>query len=309
LKSSLQALLCALWAPLSLAAMPAGPSATHDTEWGHYEQYVNVTPAHVAARDVTVFIPRGTAPKEGYAVLYVHDGQNVFDPATATAHEPWAIDRAVHDAGRPIIVVAVNNSAQRWSEYMPKSAYEALPEALQDLERDTQSAPLSDRYVDFLADELKPYIDSHYPTRRDAAHTYIAGSSMGGLVSIYAMERRPEVFGRAAGLSTHWPSTVHFALYGHGADSADPLLAIIGHVTVDTLAEQLPDPATHRLWVDYGDQTLDQYYAPYAERFRTQAAAHGWRSQLAVRRYPGASHAEPSWRERFPEVIEFLVAP
>jgi len=301
--------LLALLAGSALSAVSEHPTAVTHTAYGRYERYTSVSAADLTARDVVVFVPEGAPPAEGYAVVYLQDGQNLFDPNTSMAHEPWAVDRATAEGHYPLIVVAIDNTAQRWPEYMPTSAYEAWPDAVKATALGTQVPPIADRYVDFLAGDLKPFIDTHYPTRRDAAHTFIAGSSMGGLISIYAMERHPDVFGRAAGLSTHWPSTTNFALYGQGPASADPTLALIANSTVDTLAAQLPDPANHRLWVDYGDQTLDQFYAPYAERFKTQAEARGWGASLAVRFYPGASHAEPSWRARFPEVLNFFFAP
>jgi enterochelin esterase-like enzyme len=301
-----------LWiflAGAAMSAIPDHPSTVTHTAYGRYERYTAVSGPDLTPRDVVVFVPEGVPSAYGYAVLYMHDAQNLFDPNTSMAHEPWAVDQATAEGRYPLMIVAIDNTAQRWPEYMPTTAYDAWPESLKADALGKQSPPIADRYVDFLAGELKTFIDSHYPTRRDAAHTFIAGSSMGGLVSVYAMERHPEVYGRAAGLSTHWPSTTNFALYGQGPASADPKLSVIANTTVDTLVEHLPDPAQHRLWVDYGDQTLDQFYAPYAERFKAYAQERGWGSSLTMRFYPGASHAEPSWRARFPDVLAFFFAP
>lgn len=305
-------LLTALLTVLSLLpSVMAAPAVTRSetTDRGRYDYYDQFPSGKVIPRNVVVFVPAGPVPEHGYAVLYMHDGHNLFDPETAMGHEPWAADRAVNEGHRPVIIVGMDNTPLRWAEYVPLNVFAALPEELARAAQGNEPSPRSDAYVDFIADELKPFIDQHYPTRTDTAHTLIAGSSMGGLISIYAMERRPEIFGRAAGLSTHWPATTNFALFGKGPDSADPKLTDIAHLTVDTLADQLPDRQTHRLWVDYGDQTLDQFYAPYAQRFEERARKNGWHDSLSVRAFPGTAHNEASWRSRFPEVLDFLLRP
>ena len=294
---------------LSVEAEPV-LSRSESTTIGRYDHYDAFPSKKVIPRDVVVYVPEGPAPEQGYTVLYMHDGHNLFDPKTAMAHEPWAVDEAIHAGHHAVIVVGIENTQARWSEYVPITVVASLPPTLAVAARGSEADPVSDAYVDFITDELKPFIDQHYPTRNDAAHTLIAGSSMGGLISIYAMERRPDIFGRAAGLSTHWPATVNFSLFGQGPESADPRLTEIAHHTVDTLADELPDPKTHRLWVDYGDQTLDRYYAPYAQRFEERARRRGWgEDALRVKAFPGTAHHEPAWRSRFPEVLEFLLKP
>lgn len=302
----LVALMVALTAQAGAAERVA---QSHETQWGRYDKYSNFGGQVTHARDVIVFVPAGPKPAEGYAVIYMHDGRNVFDPATSTGHQPWAADRAVNEGHFPAIVVAIDNTTLRWSEYMPQSVFAALPSTVVAAAQGKEPPPQSDAYVDFIADELKPWIDAHYPTRQDPAHTFIMGSSMGGLISIYAMERRPEIFGRAAGLSTHWTATTNFALYGTGPESADAELTVIANTTVDTLADHLPDAVSHRLWVDYGDRTLDQFYPTYAKRFEQRATNLGWGNSLAVRAIPDAAHDETSWRQRLPEILEFLFSP
>ncbi len=301
--------MVALLSLLSNALAAPTVARSETTDRGRYDHFDNFPSGKVISRNVVVFIPSGPPPDSGYAVLYMHDGHNLFDPAQAMGHEPWAADQAIAQGHFPLILVAIDNTSLRWPEYVPLNAYAALPEELALAAQGSEPTPRSDAYVDFIADELKPFIDAHYPTRSDATHTFIAGSSMGGLISIYAMERRPDIFGGAAGLSTHWPATTNFALFGNGPDSADPRLAEIANLTVDTLADQLPNPRSHRLWVDYGDQTLDQFYAPYAHRFDDRARRNGWSDTLSVRAYPGTAHNEASWRSRFPEVLEFLLRP
>lgn len=140
-------------------------------------------------RRVWLYLPPDYATStKTYPVLYMHDGQNLFDNATAFAGE-WGVDEtldALQAAGDwGCIVVGVDNGgANRLNEYSPY----ANPQ---------YGGGQGDLYVDFLTNTLKPYIDQHYRTRPDRLHTGVMGSSMGGLISLYAALRRPDVFGRA----------------------------------------------------------------------------------------------------------------
>jgi metallo-beta-lactamase class B len=140
-------------------------------------------------RRVWVYLPPGyTTNAKRYPVLYMHDGQNLFDNATGFAGE-WGIDETLDSlaaAGdKGVIVVAVDHGGtKRFDEYSPwKNAKYGGGEG--------------DKYVEFLVKNLKPYVDSHYRTLPDRLNTGIAGSSMGGLISLYAVVKYPDVFSRA----------------------------------------------------------------------------------------------------------------
>jgi predicted alpha/beta superfamily hydrolase len=142
-------------------------------------------------RRIWLYLPPDyAASKHRYPVLYLHDGQNIFDEATAYAGE-WAVDKTLNqlkDSGQdPVgcVVVAIDNGGERrLDEYSPWRN-----------ERLKKGGEGS-QYVEFLVRTLKPYIDQHYRTRSDPAHTAIMGSSMGGLISLYAGVKYPRVFGR-----------------------------------------------------------------------------------------------------------------
>lgn len=148
-------------------------------------------PALSRTRRVWVYLPPGYgAGTQRYPVMYLQDGQNVFDAATSFAGE-WGVDETIDSlAARGVsgaIVVAIDNDgSHRMNEYNPwKNATTRL------------GGGEGEAYVEFLARTLKPYIDSHYRTRTDARNTTIVGSSMGGLISLYASLTRPNVFGNA----------------------------------------------------------------------------------------------------------------
>lgn len=137
---------------------------------------------------VSVYLPPNYAKsKTRYPVLYLQDGQNIFDDFTASFGE-WKVDEIldsmIKKGRKPAIVVAVENGPERLQEYNPFD-FEKFGEGK------------GDEYVDFLIETLKPYIDSTFRTMPDKKNTIIAGSSMGGLISYYAMLKHPDIFGKA----------------------------------------------------------------------------------------------------------------
>lgn len=255
---------------------------------------------YVADRRVDIWLPPGyaTDPGRRYPVLYVQDGQNLFDPETAYGGIDWGIDEAMTrliavGAVRPAIVVGIWNSPLRFHEYMPQQAVtaESVSTGVPQVPPQRRGDLRSDAYLRYLVDELKPAIDRGYRTRRGRADTFVMGSSMGGLVSLYAVGRYPDVFGGAAAVSTHWPA----------ADGA----------MVDWFARHLPDPRTHRLYFDHGTETLDAGYAPYQQRMDAALRRAGWREGDAwtSRIFPGAAHDERAWRARVDAPLRFLLRP
>ena len=134
-----------------------------------------------------------------YPVLYMHDGQNLFDAATSFAGE-WNVDESITDlmsAGyKGSIVVGVDNSADRLNELSPP--WPRLPGA-------PMPKPSGDKYIDFIVKTVKPYVDSHYNTKPGRASTGIGGSSMGGIISFYAGLRYPRTFGKVLAFSPSFP--------------------------------------------------------------------------------------------------------
>jgi predicted alpha/beta superfamily hydrolase len=147
---------------------------------------------------------------------------------------------------------------------------------------------LADDYLKFLVTELKPFIDKEYRTRTGRDDTFIMGSSGGAMISIYAITEYPDVFGGAGGVSTHWPF-------------ADGLL-------VEYTKAHLPDPATHKIYFDFGTETLDKGYEPYQNKMDEAMKAKGYVAgkNWLTRKYPGDDHSERSWRKRVHVPLEFF---
>jgi len=239
-------------------------------------------------RDVLVCLPPGYAREtRRYPVLYMHDGQNAFDAATAFVQQEWQADEAALDsarAGQPVIVVAVSAIEQqprgggRLSEYGPFPVPELGAEGL------------GPRYAAFLADTLKPLVDARYRTLPDRWHTGLAGASMGGLISLYAALERPEVYGFAGVFS---PSLWF-------ADGA-----------IFPWVEARPRGPAVRVWLDTGDRegdTLEQAAAAVEAASRLagllRLAGHDVRFEVA----PGGRHTENAWAARFPRALQLFLA-
>jgi predicted alpha/beta superfamily hydrolase len=251
-----------------------------------------------AQRTVDVWCPPGYAEATDvrYPVLYMHDGQNLFDPALAYGGIDWGIDEAmvrlIHERCVPgAIIVGVWNSSQRWQDYMPEQAL-ASPEGQAfkpAFIASSGGAPVSDHYLRFLVDQVKPQVDASYRTLPDQQHTFVMGSSMGGLISLYALEQYPHVFGGAGCLSTHWPAG--------------------GELLVDYMSQHLPSPGRHKLYFDYGTATLDAEYEPYQLRMDGHLQAAGYTRDVdwMTLKFDGAEHNEAAWRARVDLPVRFLL--
>lgn len=256
------------------------------------DAYPSFQSAWVAPRQIEVLLPADYDPSKTYDVLYMHDGQNVFNQHTAFAGVAWEVQwpvRRLMNQGRirPVIIVAIWNSPLRMREYMPAKPKELIQKKT--YHHDWEGEPLSDEYLKFLVEELKPFIDDTYSTNPERESTFIMGSSMGGLISLYALAEYPEVFGGAACISTHWP-----ALDG---------------IFLEYVARYTPPPGNHKLYFDYGTATLDSVYEPYQLRVDSMLNAMGFTrgKDWVTHRFEGASHTEKDWGARIHIPLQFLL--
>jgi enterochelin esterase-like enzyme len=156
----------------------------------------------------------------------------------------------------------------------------------------------ADNYLKFIVNELKPYVDSSFSTYSDAAHTFIAGSSMGGLISLYALCEYPNVFGGAACLSTHWTGTAFYVI----KEVPEAILLYY--------QKHLPNPKNHKIYFDYGSVGLDSLYQPFQNKMDEVMRSKKYdETHWITREFVGDGHDEKAWRNRLHVPLEFLLKP
>lgn len=231
-------------------------------------------------RDVLVYLPPGYQTSDArYPVLYLQDGQNLFDAATAFGGNEWRADMVADEeirGGRvaPLILVGLyNTGVRRISEYTPTR------------DRRSRKGGKAERYAQMLAREVKPFIDHGYRTRKSAADTGVGGSSLGALVSLMAALRYPRVFGKLALMSPSVWWDEHAIL---------PLI------------EAWSPPRPLRIWLDTGTAEGDHPAKVVADARLMRDALLAKDAELGYEEAPGHEHNETAWGARFGRALEFL---
>jgi predicted alpha/beta superfamily hydrolase len=240
------------------------------------------------ARGLCVWLPPGyeLEPTRRYPVLYLHDGQNLFDPETAFAGNPWWADEVAERevrAGRaePLLIVGVANTPDRLDEYGPRRGGE-------------QADDRSRGYGRFLVEEVKPFIDANYRTLPDAANTGVGGSSMGGLISLHLCKWYPGVFGKCAAMSPAlWWDREYFLQ------------------NVSASPEWMK---SCRVWLDMGTRegasdTAMEAMVRRARRLARHLERRGMGGRLRLEVVENGLHNEAAWGRRLDRVLGFLFRP
>ena len=268
-----------------------------------YIVYKNFPSKYVISRDIEIWLPTNYEEVSALPVLYMFDGQNIFHGKKGWINDQyshgWQVDETLDSLINigiipPMMVVGVfNTGAKRFSEYMPAKPKKEIENRIPNQAKWVQEGYLkhgisSNQFLKFLVEELKPYIDKHYKTKIGRRNTYLAGSSMGGLISAYAICEYPNVFGKAACFSTHWP-----ALDG---------------VFIEYLKNNLPSPKTHKIYFDYGTIGLDSLYEPFQVEVDSLLMRRGYTKgrNWLTKKFEGEDHNEKFWRKRFHFPIKFF---
>ncbi|WP_111682272.1 alpha/beta hydrolase [Winogradskyella tangerina] len=261
---------------------------------------------YITSRPVDVWLPDNYSEDKKYAVLYMHDGQMLFDAETTWNKQEWKVDEWASQLmsegkTKDFIVVAIHNISDiRWQDLFPQKAFDYIDqytkESLADIAGKKDFDLNGDNYLKFIVEELKPLIDGQYSVHTDQSNTFVMGSSMGGLMSMYAISEYPDVFGGAACLSTHW--------VGARPQSNNPYPdAIFKYMSV-----KFPQAGKHKAYFDYGNKTLDQYYPQHAPRVDEILEAKGYTEADSKNIFfEDTDHSENSWNQRLDEPLVFLL--
>ena len=253
-------------------------------------RYENFPSEFIPARNVDVWLPSDyfKDDKKYYRVIYMHDGQNLFISFLSQSGIEWEIDETLSRLMNEnlidrTIVVAIWNTPRRTIEFMPQRAFEIKNE------RETDRTGESDKYLKYLVSEIKPFIDKNYRTKKISKDTFVMGSSMGGLMSLYAIGEYPEIFGGAASLSTHYP--------------------LAEGVFIEYLKKRLPSPMTHKIYYSYGTKGSDADYESYQKTADKIMKENNFQlgKNWVTKKFLGGDHTEKSWRDQVEEPLLFLL--
>jgi len=253
---------------------------------GRLEYWKSVPSKYLSlARHVEIWLPPGydETPTNRYDVLYMHDGQNLFDPRIANTGVDWGVDEAMVrgiNGGKfpPMIVVGIWCTDQRMREYSPWH--------------------LGTNYAKFLIEELIPQVNQKFRTRTGPQHTAVMGSSMGGLISFWLCWQHPDVFGSGGCLSSTLMWNEKFL---SRMGEKKPLL----EREIATGAKFARGP---RLYFDYGTREGADAFEALHENLASWLVVQGWNrgEDFVIRKFEGAGHNETAWRARLDEPLLFL---
>lgn len=290
-----------------LSSCNSKPNLIPSVSFGTIVRIDNLASKYVDTRNIDVWLPPNYSTEKKYAVLYMHDGQMLFDSAITWNKKEWKVDEVLsaliaENAVKECIVVGIwNNGDYRHAEYFPQKTLDFLSD--NDRKKYTttnpKGKPQADSYLKFIVDELKPYIDLKFSTHTDASNTYIMGSSMGGLISLYAVCEYPRIFGGAGCVSTHWPLL--------GVTNEGPNEKIF-QAFKEYLKANLPIETKNRIYFDYGTETLDSHYKPYQILVDEIMHSKGYNeTNWVTLEFSGEEHSEVSWSKRLDVPLKFLL--
>jgi predicted alpha/beta superfamily hydrolase len=252
---------------------------------------------------VDVWVPGDLNPET--PVLVMHDGKNLFMSEFSTFGATWGLLEALQPDHRgyrrilgdrtPLIIgVWQIDDTTRINELGPQQLVDNHPEILDMLPPALQPASrvmLGDAYQALIVEEILPFLAERHSLKLDSSRTAIAGSSMGGLASIYGLAKYPDVYGTALAYSTHWPFGMQLA--------------------VDGLADMLPAAGKNRIWTDCGTIDLDALYPELHESFVQRMRAKGYTDDehFIGAIYPHTGHGETWWAGRVEHPINWWLYP
>ena len=238
------------------------------------------------------------APKSPSHLLIAHDGQNVFDPRTATKRFTWRMAqnaiRVFEKAGlTPPASIGVFHSSTksdpfgRFKDLTPKNPFLNGVKPLIESEL-TIDQLHGEKYHALIAEKIVPEISEYLKLEPKFENTAMIGSSMGGLATLDALGLRNEFFSTALAFSPHW--------------------VLGGKPLVDELVAQLPKPGKHKIWMSRGDRKLDATYKTDQDYVDSLMLKIGWRSSFKTKLYKGAAHNERAWAKQVSDAFEFWLS-
>jgi hypothetical protein len=274
---------------------------------GNLWRFEKVPSKFIAPRNVDVWLPenynRDASVK--YAVLYVHDGQNLFYPDVSFSKQEWGLDEAMDSLMklgqiRNTIVVGIWNSPSRFLEYTPDNKIVKKDTLNKNqLKWDLNSQSLSDAYLQFIFEELKPLIDSQFATKADMRSTFMMGAGLGGLISLHAKCKYPDQLRGIAGIGMQWPA------------SFQEKREVEIQNYIDYYRRYLPNPALHKIYFDIDASMRNAWNMRQQAYMDEHCYANGYGSikNFMSLIFDDNLKQEAEWRKRLSIPLQFLLKP
>lgn len=290
---------------------------TTPTEVAHQIQveggvlYRYAMPFENKQRFVDVFVPNEAKAKKQVKTLYMHDGQMLFDSTQTWNKKEWKIDEVLattltkyaHD---PFIVVGIHNDpANRYAEFFPQAVADLMPDTYRNLlmEKLWNGQLKADNYLNWIENTVVPFIEDEFKVGKCTQDRMVMGSSMGGLISLYALCEKPKLFGGVACLSIHTPM-INYGMFEEGMVEA---LVVPFNIYLES---KLKADRHHFLYVDRGTETLDASYEPYHKLLLTTLARVGYDAKnprFLEAIVQGTGHDEQAWAARWHVPLLFMM--
>lgn len=269
-------------------------------------------PFDQGVRTVDVYVPTSLLGVKKAKTLYLHDGQMLFDSTQTWNKKEWKIDEGVSTtlaryAHDPFIVVGIHNDPpNRYAEFFPQAVAQYMPETYRNLlmEKLWNGELKADAYLYWIEQTLVPFVESEFQVGKKTSDRMVMGSSMGGLISLYALCEKPKLFGGAACLSIHTPM-INYGMFEEGMVEA---LVVPFNLYLE---QNLKADRKHFLYVDRGTETLDASYKPYHDILLKTLASVGYDTSnphFLEAVVQGTGHDEGAWAARWHVPLLFMIA-
>ncbi|MBC7382051.1 MAG: esterase [Bacteroidia bacterium] len=268
-------------------------------------RYVNFPSLLVEPRNIDIWLPSDydNSGRTKYAVLYMHDGQCLFTPATSFNGSEWRMDEVMdslilNNQIRKTIIVGIWNTSKRFIEFNPEDPYNEL-DSLKKIKISCEytGGSAANAYIDFIFSELKPFIDKSFPVKTDVKNTFMMGSDMGALLSLYALCRKSDQIKGIACLSTKWA----LSITDYNAGISKSYLSYFGR--------KLPNPRQHKIYFDYSSVSPDTLYETYQMLMDANCTENAYllNKDFLSYKFEGAAHNIKAWSSRVAIPLKFLL--
>ena len=271
-----------------------------NTDKGTVEKIYDFPSNFVENRPIYVWLPPNFDPKKKHDLLIMHDGQNLFDGTKTWNGQEWELDEwasklILENELSSFIIIGIHNSGKkRWNEYFPEKAYNFLKDS--NYPGNVKPELHADQYLKYIVNEVIPFAEKKYLRSTSDYRKIIGGSSMGGLISMYAIFEYPEVFDGAVCMSTHWPGAIVM-------ESNQLPEAIFKY-----MIENIPIPKNKKFYFDYGNKGLDENYPQYSKTIDSLFLNNGYHDgnfkNLFFENY---WHSEKYWAKRVQIPLKFML--